>query len=429
MAKSRVVSQKSPPRKPKTKIIEEVVEDHQPGLDILAPHDPVLEMLENAPLDDEPFTEDDQARLDEINALQGDDEEGREVTTTYALNATGPEGEVLAQSWDGGKTWKQTAAGVAFNRQTARRVTTGFTRKVMAVIDEPNPLVARRIMTPFSVLDRMKVLTGWAPLQAILALDEQSLDGVICPSLLHVSELEQLSRVARSIILDVDAPLDWDVPMQDKLFAMLPYCSGLMVPTPLIAGKLRPYHSRVFVVPHLLRRGIWQNVGQPPIRTVQVAIPHELETAQESAIALLRERYGERVTWQSFDWRTLDPLDELTFYRQFDVVVLPSFADRVQASLAPLLAPMAAQCVVVGDRHWTAINHRENGLMITRPDAKTWAQEINTLLQDRRLRLRIGRAARGVAMRHTAENKLSQIFLPYRVLVPESEPVSIEEAA
>lgn len=350
-----------------------------------------------------------------------------EVTITNALNAYGPDGAVLAQSWDGGKTWKKTEAGLAHDRPVTPVKPRQFTRKIMAVVDEPNGALARRIMTPFSVLDRANILTGWAPYQAMLQLTDQSIDGIIVPGLMTPLQLEELRRVGRTLILDLDAPQPWGGAEQERLFAMLPYLDGVIAPTPLLASRLRPYHKHVFALPHMLRQGIWH--GFTPIKrsTVNVGLPMEIDDQLARAVEDLRAKHGGRILWQSFDWRSLNPVDEMVRYRDLDVVVLPQISDRTQMSFGPMLPAMAAFGTVVGDRYWPQLQHRRNGIMIMRPDAKSWTVELNAILMDGASRARIGRAARSSALRQMVEGNLGQVFLPYRILVPESAPVTIQE--
>lgn len=339
------------------------------------------------------------------------------------LEAYGPGNVLIAQSWDGGKTWDQTDEGRKLAEPPQQpRV---FTRRISAVVNEATPSTERRIATPFAVMHEANILAGWAPYAELAALQDGALDAIVLPNPGATDEeLRELKRVGTRLLLDLDAPMMLDEDGQDKLRLALEHVDAVTVPTDLLASKIRPYHPHVFTVPSLVRPELWTGTtrypGKPPVR---IGLPVHGTEGMELAVSLLQAKYGERVQWTRFDAMTLSPAEEVEIYTQFDIVILPPLPDRTQGSLAPVLPAQMAQCCVIGDRFWPGIKHDHSGMQVGRDSQNHWVQTINRAIQDSRLRLTIGRNARALARRWTPQIKLSQIVLPYRLTIPESAPV------
>lgn len=342
---------------------------------------------------------------------------------THALSAFGPNGEVLAQSWDGGKKWKITPAGKTYSQ--AKRVPRTFTRRIMAVTNVMTPSTARRIQTPFSVLHEADISAGWGPFEDIAALPDKSLDGVICPGLVSPEELAELKRVGRSVLLDLDAPLIWSEESKNLLLDTIGEYDGVTVPNATFASRLRAYHDRVFVTQHTLQSAVWKDTVFEQHQPMVIGVPMDLDNVLGESLEMIKTYYGDRVEIEHYDWFNQFPGDEALLYPDLDVICLGPPHESTQFSYAPILPAMAGYCVVMADLHWPGVKHMQTGIQIGRHNVKMWTQYLRSVIDDRRLRARISRNARSFASRASADRMVNHLVLPYRLLIPEGEKVTV----
>ena len=307
-----------------------------------------------------------------------------------------------------------------------------FTRRIAAVVDGQSPSLERRIATPFSALHKADVLAGWAPFDTLASLGDGEMDAIVIPGPgLDEKQALELKRAAGKLILDLDSPLVLDERGQANLGALLPLVDAVTVPTQLIATRMRPHHPRVFVLPHLLRHELWQGYSRDIVRgqrTLRVALPESCHPEVENAVRFLADKYGERVQWVRFEPLALYPDEEREFYPTVDVVVVPPPAERTQAPESLLLPAMAAQCMVVCDVNYRYVRHMHSGRIVPRANVHAWLDALNGAIVDSRTRILCGRNARTHAMRRNPDRCLGEVFLPYRLVVPESSPVSYATA-
>ena len=346
-----------------------------------------------------------------------------EVVEQSALSTFGPGGIVLARSYDGGQSWKATKEGTAYLEAQKVPPPRQFTRRIAAVADIFTPAFARRIETTWEIFYEAGIVGGWAPFDNLAALPEEAMDGIVCPGLYRPEQLEQLRKATKALILDLDAPAVWSDEARELLMETLSLYDGVIVPSNLLASKIRPYHDRVFVTSHLLRGKVWRGTTRPLRRDkVTVAYPTTIDETLQTVIDTLANNYGDRVEWVPFDWYRLSPIEEPSRYVDFDVVLVPACHDRNQVSAAPILPAFAAQCTVVADVHWPLVRHRTTGLQIGKNTVDAWRSEIKSAINDSRLRIRLGRAAYHTATRYTPQVRMNEVLLPYRLLVPEGAP-------
>lgn len=344
------------------------------------------------------------------------------------LRAYGPNGECIAESHDRGKTWKPTAAGAALEEARRNPVPRAFTRRIAAVVDARTPELDHRIATPFNSLHETDTLAGWAPYDVIADLDENALDGIVLPGVSASPErVATLKRVGRTVILDLGARTSLEGEEAEKLAALLEHVDAVTVPSEIFASRLRTRHPRVFVVPDLIRREIWHGRRRqvaPKRPFVKIGLPREVPDNVEAAVTANAEKYGERAIFHRFDWWEIFPVEEPDLYLDLDIVLLPAPAERHQVGVAPILPVMASGGCVIADRLWPLVVHGKTGYQIGRDTAINWTSTLNRAIQDSRLRIVMGRNASAQARRWTPENKLHQIALPLRLVVPTSGPVS-----
>lgn len=338
----------------------------------------------------------------------------KQTATNSALTMTDNAGQVIAQSTNKGKTWRTADPTLAVR---------SYTRSIGCIINEPTPITERRLVTPMSALHEANIFVGYGNFFDVL--DRQAMDAVVIsnpgPS---VDQLMALKNVAGKIVLDLDAPLVLDKDGLRLLEEALPIIDAVTVPTELIASRLRPYHNHVFVVPHVLRWPLWEQSRRVIKRpTIKVGLPYQTTPAIEAAVAHLTDKFIERVEWVRFDWASLMPEEEPNVYYDLDIVILPPPVERHQTSLAPLLPAMAAQCCIVADRNWSFLKHNYTGVHVGRDSTINWTTAIRGMIYDSHLRIIIGRNARAIAKRQTPFLKINQVALPYRLLIPEHDPV------
>lgn len=344
------------------------------------------------------------------------------------LQAFGPTGLVIAESFDHGRTWKPTPEGVRLEEARKQPVPRRFTRRIAAVVDVAAPSLERRVATPFGALHEMDILGGWAPYDTLRELDEGDLDGIVIPGLSATPErVRELKRVGRSTIIDLELRTSLEGEEREKLEELLPLVDAVTVPTEIFASRLRSLHPHVFVVPDLLRTDIWRGQKRqvaPKRPFVKLGVPSECPDSIETALQTLQDKYMDRLIVERIDWWALYPQEEPERYLDLDIVVLPPPAERHQVGIAPMLPAMAAGCAVVADRLWPLIKHGNTGYHVGRDTPVQWAGTLNRVIQDGRNRITVGRAANAQARRWTPENRIQQIALPIRLVVPKSGPVS-----
>lgn len=342
------------------------------------------------------------------------------------IKAYGPNNIIIAESEDGGRTWVKTREGAELEKKHATTPRT-FTRRIAAVADDMGPSFQRRIGAPFSILHEANIMPGWADGNTIAALEDEALDAVILPGTGFTPEdVSRFRRVSKKIILDVDA-MTRLAANREELDALLPLVDAVIVPSDLMASRLRPYHHHVFVIPDLLLTELWTGKSRqivPGKGHVTVGLPPQLPPSIAAAVEHLTEKHGNRVRWQTIDWASIDPKDEPDVYLKLDLVILPAPEERHMTPLAALLPPMAAGCAVIADRLWPMIRHEVTGWHVGRDNAINWTTTINKGILDSHRRIMIGRQAAASARRWTPRTKFNQIVLPYRMVVPQSTPVT-----
>lgn len=344
------------------------------------------------------------------------------------LRAYGPNNVCIAESFDRGRTWVQTAEGKEFEQRRMAAKPRAFTRRIAAVVDVRSPELDHRVATPFNVLHEMDVLAGWAPFETLTELKDDDMDGIVVPGVSATPErVRDLKRIGRTATLDLGLRTSLEGEEREKLLELLPMFDAVTVPTEIFASRLRPLHPHVFVVPDLLRREIWHGLKRqvsPKRPFVKVGLPREVPETVEAAVAANAEKYGERVAFHRFDWWEVFPHEQPDLYLDLDIVLLPAPKERHQVGLAPVLPAMAAAGAVIADRLWPLVKHGSSGYQIGRDSAINWTSTLNKAIQDSRNRIVVGRIAAGQARRWTPENRLHQIALPVRLVVPTSGPTT-----
>lgn len=348
--------------------------------------------------------------------------------TGEPLRAYGPGDVCIAESHDHGKTWTPTADGVALEEARRNPVPRQFTRRVAAVVDARTPELDHRIATPFNALHELDILAGWAPFDAISELDDQVMDGLVLPGVsASPDRVRVLKRVGRTVILDLGTRVSLLGEEAEKLESLLPLVDAVTVPNEIFASRLRSHHPRVFVVPDLIRREVWAGKRRqvaPKRPFVKIGLPHDVPDTVETAVAANKEKYGDRMLVHRFNWWEVFPHEEPDLYLDLDIVLLPAPAERHQVGVAPVLPAMASAGCVIADRLWPLVKHGATGYQIGRDSAINWTSTLNRAIQDSRLRIVMGRNASAQARRWTPDNKLHQIALPMRLVVPTSGPFS-----
>lgn len=360
------------------------------------------------------------------------------------LNAYGKAGEVIAQSFDGGKTWTKTDAALKAEAKEREPVAREFTRRIAAVVNELDGAVDRRISAPFSALHKANILAGWGDYDTLISLGPNAQDAIVVPFLAGLSEdeFDALRVVAPVLFLDIPTPLLLDQAGIQLLYEAMRKVDAVLVPNDLLAMKLRAYHDRVFCIPDVLEGDLWVNYQRPekiipahpgehrPFAAhEQVVIglqdPEFTTSAIEQALATVLAEFGpERVKIERFDWRAVRAADAPNVYGQFDVVIVPDPGQPSLACEGPILAAMAAGCCVIGSRWYRLIKHGNTGLQVSKDTVPFWRDALRKVVTDRRNRQFMGRNARREVRRYTADTLLHKCVLPYRLMVPEGEPVT-----
>jgi len=340
------------------------------------------------------------------------------------LAAYGPDGEVVAYSYDGGATWS--AVPAAPPAPPARQ----FTRRIAALADPLDPWCARRILPVLSELYRVGIFAGWGPLPDVLAT-AADLDAIVLPlSLTTPAVLKQmhreLSKRARPrLILDVPTPIADPVALS-LLHEALKHVDAVLVPTDLVAMELRRHHPTVFTVPPVLLAPLPPLPKRDVSGPIRIAIQETTAPGVATALAAIKERYGEGVELVDDAWLPRHPLDAERFYAEIDLLVAGPPPQPTQASAAPLLPALARGCLPIVDRvYGRTIRDGVNGKVVPKADPTAWRRVLVSVIEDRRLRRHLMQGAYRAAQRATASAQIAQLARPFRVLLPERAPFTV----
>ena len=344
------------------------------------------------------------------------------------LCSFGPDGTIIALSYDGGRRWVQTPQG---DGKKAAPVLRQYTRRVAALapIEVFTPSWRRRVQTSFSPLADAGILAGWGPEAELLALEPDAVDGVLLPFQTLVTEVADPAGLITAmkaknakIFLDLDAQTISDRSQLDLMVELTKLADSVLVPNDLVAASLRKFNARAFAVPPALQEELWRGASRPkhegPLR---IAIQPTADKFVRESVEWAAQKYANQVEIVNDLWEERDPIDEPAFYREIDILVVGGPQNRMHQTNACLLgAMMAGCCIVASGLYNRTLAHNHSGMLVAQKGPSPWRQALTRVITDGRLRLKLQKGARERARHFTARTQLSRLSLPYRVVIPET---------
>lgn len=334
------------------------------------------------------------------------------------LKAYGPDGEIVALSYDGGETWSKVP------RDPEPVWSREYNRKVVGIVDPDDIWSARRMIPLLSELTRTEVYPSWGPAHEVLPVVDDYDGVVVSASLMTKSLIADLRSLSRrkthpKIIVDIPAP------SSDRVMALmtdiLHVADGVLVPTDRIAMQMRRLHPQVFVVPPALEAPL-RPVKKEPHQGLVIAVQETQAPGVGVALAYIKEKYGEKVTIIDDQWLSRHPNDDRDFYATVDILVAgpPRWSEHVTA--AAVLPAMAQAVCCVADRAYVrVVRDGVTGKVVARADQASWRRALVSVLEDARLRVHLQKGARSTAQRNTTATLLGQLVRPFRLLLPPRE--------
>ncbi len=218
------------------------------------------------------------------------------------------------------------------------------------------------------------------------------------------------------------------------LIASLHTFDAIVVSNAQMKADLQGFHENVYIFPGGVHaQSVVEEIPAPKppgakqviLMTGRVEDPLKGLAVLRDAGEMLRTRRDDFEIWATHFDRTLSdgPFkalgwmnhgEALALYKRADIVVVPSIWEEPFGLVA--VEAMAAGLPVCASRVGglqEIVAHNESGYLHTRGDAKELAQQINTLLDQPRVRRAMGQAGRNaVAQQYTWERIIEQRYLP-----------------
>lgn len=349
------------------------------------------------------------------------------------LKAFGPNGTVVALSYDGGKRWGATPAARKAAEEAAQPKARVYTRRIAAVLPAqgPTPSWTRRIATSFGPLADAGILAGWGPLASLLESERGLLDAIVVPygaipgtAADVVAVLAELRAVAPRIFVDIDSTVVRSRDDLETIQGLVREADAVILPNELVAQTLRKFNPNTFCVPPTIDPARWSGLHREPSPDgrVRVALQPGGDRFAAEAVEWIRARYPERVEVVADEWAARSPVDDPAFYVGIDVLVVGAPASRTTLDNANLLPAMHSGCCVVVDGAYNrTVLHGHSGILVTAKGPSAWRKEMQHAVTDGRTRGKMQRGARERARLFAGRVLLNRLALPYRVMIPEAK--------
>jgi len=337
------------------------------------------------------------------------------------LKSYGPDGEIIAFSYDGGDKWVQ----VPKNKKD-KPLMKEYVYKIGAVapVNGSTPSFERRIVNSFAPLGDAHILAGWGPFPHIQNLAQGSLDGIVIPfGTIEPSEMpeaiELLRKVARKIFVDIDSTIVNDRSFFKTIVETAKSADALLVPTDPIAMMLRSYNANTYCIPPTINASIWRGVKREPYNgPVRIAVQHTSDRHIQDAVSWMMEKYKDQVVVVTDEWQTRSIYDDADFYTHIDVVIAGSPPDREQSTPSAVLPAMVGGCCIVGDVSYSrTLMHGHSALLVAEKGPSPWRKQLSHAVTDSRTRVKMQAGARERSRLFTGRTLLNRLALPYRVVL------------
>lgn len=339
------------------------------------------------------------------------------------LRAYGRKGEVIALSYNGGKSWTMTPDGGRVESTRAAPAAIEYRARVCALVETLTPSFERRIVAPFSAFARERIQAGWAIPAFLEATPDNRYDAMTLAGLGYSAEAITMARAhGRGIVLDLDEPIPGERSDPIWLAEVVSLVNLITVPTERMAQSLRRHHGNVFVIPPVIDEQSWRGLQKPLKRRGERLRIGYTDMSKNEALALamaqIEEKYGERqIELVHYDWWTLSRAEEHAFYPTLDIAVVGD-ALPYGSAYPVIVAATGGAAPVVGRGFGRALKHGHDGLVVGQVnDHRFWRKAIGDLINDSRERELLTRNARNGARRYAATAHASRLVLPYKLLI------------
>ena len=326
------------------------------------------------------------------------------------LKAYGPNGEIIATSYDGGTNW---------GRKTPKDPEPEYreyTRKIAAIVPEQMSLFERRVVTGFGDLHRLNMLAGWGSLENIKDLKEP-VDGLVVRFTPDM-DIQSLREYGHVIYLYLE-PEDFAREYREYLIPCMQEADALLVPNDRIGIMLRKYNHRVVSMPPSVMPSIWTGLGRhEPSQKLRIAVQPSKNPYIMEAIEYVNKQYPNRMEVIEDDWINRPLHDDPEFYLGIDIVCVGQQHEEFLTNNASILSPMMAGCAVLAEAcYHRTILHGHSGALVAAKGPSGWRKEVMQTVTDTRYRAKLQRGGRERVKHFTNKTQLHILALPFRTLI------------
>ena len=341
------------------------------------------------------------------------------------LKAFGPDGTIIAYSYNGGTKWSQVPV-----KKSEKVKNRSYTRRIAAVLPLGGitPSFERRIINSFAPLADANILAGWGPLGEIMTLSENALDGIVLPygaiPFEETSEaIVKLKEVGKIVYLDIDSSVIANRAEFSNMVECIKRADAIIVPSDSIANTLRKFNSIIFSVPPTVNVANWlgkRRVAVPGV--IRIAVQPTANKWVHETMEWAQEKWGDKITYQLDDWENRSVVDDPEFYTNIDIVVVGPPVNRHESTNQCLLSPMMAGCMIIADGAYSrTINHMHSGIVVSASGPSPWRKEFTHAITDSRTRIKMQAGARQRVESYISRSLLSRLAMPYKRMIKEHE--------
>lgn len=330
--------------------------------------------------------------------------------------AYGPNGELIALSYDGGENWSQVP------QRPKPEPKPEYKNSIVAVYpDEPgmSRYFTRRIGASFAPLRDSSILPGWANLTEFLKSKAKP-DAIVVslnPEATEIGLRDSIGEIRKRgrLVIDLDP---FYVPEDvTGLGELLTQADAVTVATELMAMRLRQFNPNIYVVPSAIDAESWPHKRRTKREKTVFAVQPTNDRFVNETMEWLQEKWGDRIEVVEDLVEHRHPHDDPDFYAGVDVVVVGPPQNMARTGNGVILPAMYAACAVVAEvSYHRTILSGHSGVLVAKKGPTMWRQETSRMVSDSRHRLKMAKGAKTRSEAFTARAMLGRLSLPYRVM-------------
>jgi hypothetical protein len=296
--------------------------------------------------------------------------------------------------------------------------------RLIAYYRQIDPSMMRRVAAPLSTLSQRGHHTHFSVILSPQQMETANYNVILLPNwAVEVS----LPRAQGSYVYDLsDAALLSDSRVQFTLGQ----CQAVIVPTETMATLVKPYCSRVAVIPSMVHSEwlLSAKVKRPPVPMIACLGNYPWDQLSEPVAEILAEEPQVRIVTNHPDFFRSLPAKQRLFVENsadaYPYVVRGSFlalfpGERRETDPGPIAEFNLYGVPVIAGSAWsTEVEHNSTGMIARSP--QQWADYTLRLIRDDVLRRRLGNSAQDSARKHSAVRCADSWLASVQKLCPSS---------